>query len=165
MNLKKETPRIFYNSLFGVITLIALAFVILARGKKEKNEFYSLNGTITAIEKNYQELPIRNHGKYRYLSLDKYQKVFEIFIGKDPGDFKPALEKIDELRVGDNILVYFDEDPSDTRINRLIQFIDKDTSPYYIRGSHDKTFGYLLIVAALMMGMLLIVFKNQGKIT
>jgi hypothetical protein len=165
MNLKKSPPNIFNKSLYGVITIIALASVILARGKKEKNEFHCLAGTITAIEKSYQELPIRHQGKYRYLTLDKYQKVFEIFIGKDPGDFKPALEKIDELKIGDNILVYFDEDPSDTRINRLIQFIDKDSSPYYTRGSHDKMFGYILIATGLMIGILLLVLKDTGKIT
>lgn len=153
--------------MYGIITIIALASVILARGKKEKDEFYNLNGSITAIEKTYQELPIRHPGKYRYLILDNYQKPFEIFIGKDPGDFKPELEKIDELKVGNKISVYYDEDPSETdmRINRLIQFIDKDSAPYYIRGSHDKIFGYILIALGFMLGILLLVFKNRGTIT
>jgi hypothetical protein len=167
MNQKKTPPNIFNKSMYGVITIIILASVILVRGKKEKNEFHNLNGTITAIEKTFQEFPFRHPGKYRYLILDNYQKVFEIFIGKDPGDFKPELEKIDELKVGDMISVYFDEDPSDIdmRINRLIQFIDKDSAPYYIRGSQDKIFGYILIASGIMIGILVFVLKNRGTIT
>jgi len=167
MNQKKTPPNIFNKSMYGVITIIVLASVILARGKKEKNEFLNLNGTIISIEKTFQEFPIRHSGKYRYLIINNYQKVFEIFIGKDPGDFKPELEKIDELKVGDMISIYFDEDPRDTdlRINRLMQFIDKDSAPYYIRGSQDKTFGYILIVVGIVIGILILVLKNRGTIT
>jgi hypothetical protein len=167
MNLKKTPHHIFNKSMYGVITIIALSSFLLARGKKEKTEFSSLSGKITSIERTFQELPNRNPGKFRYLMIDNYQKTFEIFVGKDPGDFKPELEKIDELKVGDNISIYYDENlnETDNRINRLIQFIDKDSTPYFIRGSHDKVLGFGLLASGLIMGMTLLILKNKGTIT
>jgi hypothetical protein len=165
MILKKTPHHIFNKSMYGVITIIALSSILLTRGKKEKSEFQNITGKITFIEKAYQELPIRNPGKFRYLMIDNYQKAFEIFIGNDPGDFKPALEKIDELRLGDKISVYFDEDLNDIKINRLVQFIDKDSTPYFIRGSHDKVLGFVLLAFGITIGIILLILKNKGTIT
>jgi hypothetical protein len=167
MDNKKAPPNIFSKSIYGVITIIALSSALIMRGNKEKYQFQTLSGTIISIENTFQELPIRHQGKYRYLTLDNYQKVFEIFVGKDPGDFKPELEKIDELKVGDKIDIYFDEyvKDSDLRVNRLLQFIDKDSVPYYIRGSHSQILGYVLIAFGIMLGILLLVLKNRGTIT
>jgi hypothetical protein len=167
MNQNKTPRQVFNKSMYGVITIIALSSFLLTRGKKEKNEFQSLTGQITSIERTYQELPIRNPGKFRYLIIDNYQKAFEIFVGKDPGDFKPELEKIDELKVGDKISVYFEENlrETDLRINRLLQFIDKDSTPYFIRGNQDKVLGFGLLAFGIIMGILLLILKNKGTIT
>lgn len=165
MDTKKQYP-IFKKSMAGVITIIVLGSVILARGTKEKGEFNHMTGRVTLLEKTYQELPIRHPGKYRYLSIDSYPKVFQIFIGKDAGDFKPKLEKVDDLKIGDEIVVYYDEDPTETdiRLNRLIQFIDKDFKPYFIKGSWDKFGGYLFIGLGLFFGVLILILKEKGRI-
>jgi hypothetical protein len=164
---QKNTPHIFNKSMYGAITIIALSALLLVRGKKEKSEFQSFTGTIISLEKTFQELPLRDQGKFRYLMIDTYQKVFEIFVGKDAGDFKAKLEKIDDLKVGDKVTVYFDEDLKypDTKINRHLQFLDKDSSPYFIRGSQDKVFGYGLMAFGLIMGIILLVLKNKGSIS
>ncbi len=153
--------------MYGAITIIALSAFLLVRGKKEKSEFQNITGTIISLEKTFQELPLRDQGKFRYLIIDTYQKAFEIFVGKDPGDFKPEFEKIDNLRVGDKISVYYDENLKypDARINRHLQFLDKDSSPYFIRGSQDKIFGYGLLAFGIIMGIILLVLKNKGTIT
>lgn len=157
---------IFTKSLFGVGFILLLSFSIFFRGTK-KNEFQYISGKITYLDKIYEDLPIRNHGKYRYLSLDNYPKIFEIFIGKDFGDFKPAYENIDSLKLGDEIIIYYDEIPpnrSDSRVNSLLQFLDKKDKPYFIRGDIDKYFGSILFICGLAIGIWLMYLKNIGKI-
>ena len=165
LNKKKQYP-IFTKSIIGVIIIIVLGLFILIRGTKEKTEFQNITGRITYLNKTFEELPNRNQGKYRYLSIDSYSKVFELFIGKDFGDFKPKYEKIDDLKIGDNIVVYFDVDlnETDVRLNRLLQFIDKDGQPYFIRGSKDKTGGYFFIIIGILLSGLIIYLKKIGKI-
>ncbi|MCU0443688.1 MAG: hypothetical protein MUE85_02140 [Microscillaceae bacterium] len=41
------------------------------------------------------------------LKVKGYPKTFELFIGKDFGDFSPEFEKIDDLKLGDKIDVFF----------------------------------------------------------
>ncbi len=64
--------------MIGVFTIIVLAFGVLTRGQKDKNEFYKAAGRVTYLAKTYQELPVRHARKYRYLQIDTYPKVFEI---------------------------------------------------------------------------------------
>ena len=165
MNKKKQYP-IFKASIVGVIIILVLGSSILIRGTKEKTEFQNIKGKITYLDKSYEELPNRNQGKFRYLAIENYPKVFELFVGKDFGDFKPQYEQIDDLRIGDNIVVYFDENSKETdvRLNRLIQFIDKDELPYYIRGTKDKTYGYFIIIVGILLGGLVFYLKKNGKI-
>jgi hypothetical protein len=163
--MKKQYP-IFNKSLIGVMTILALGTTILIRGAKDKVGFESITGQIVYLEKTYEELPNRHHGKYRYVELDAYPKVFELFIGKEFGDFKPHYERIDDLSVGDTIVVYFDEDTkeSDSRLNRLVQFMDKDSQPYYIRGTKDKTGGYFFIISGMLLGAWILYLKRIGTI-
>jgi hypothetical protein len=165
MNIKKQYP-VFKKSLAGVITIIILGSFILVRGIKEKSDFHRISGRITYLGKVYEELPNRDKGKYRYLLIDTYPKMFELFIGKDFGDFKPKYERIDSLKPGDDILVYYDEDSKETdiRLNRLIQFIDKEDKPYFIRGSKDKNFGFFLIGIGILLGGIIFYLNKTGKI-
>jgi hypothetical protein len=165
MNTGKQYP-IFTKSMVGVMTILALGTTIFIRGSKDKIEFERIAGKITYLEKTYEELPNRHHGKYRYIEMDAYPKVFELFVGKEFGDFKPHYERIDDLRVGDTIEVYFDEDAKepDRRLNRLMQFMDKDSQPYYIRGRKDKTGGYFFIFTGILLGGFLIYLKMIGKV-
>ncbi len=165
MNTKRQYP-IFKKSIAGIITILILGSIIMIRGTKDKTEFNQLTGRIVFLDKTFEELPLRHIGKFRYLLIDNYSKVFTIFVGKDFGDFKPHLEKIDDLKVGDEIVVYFDEDPKETdnRLNRLIQFIDKDGKPYFMRGCKDKNGGYFFIGLGILLGGLIIYLKKVGKI-
>ena len=162
----KKQYQIFNKSLAGVITILILGSGILFRGTKDKSDFKQITGIVKYLDKNYQEFPNRHQGKYRYLSLDNYPKTFEIFIGKDPGDFKPKFENIDALRLGDEITVTYDETnrETDPRINRLLQYIDKQDQTFYIRGSRDKVFGYFCIMSGVIIGIWIVYLKRKGTI-
>lgn len=91
------------------LLLSVMMGVFLFQNSKEKDEYMSVTGHIEFIENTYENHPSRNLGKYRYLILDTYPYPFELFIGKDAGDFKPKFEQIDNLKPNDLITVYFYE--------------------------------------------------------
>lgn len=160
-----KKPAIFFKSIYGIITVIVLSCFVLIRGTKTEREFDKVSGKITYIGKHYNELPNRDFGKYRYIKLDASKQIFEIFIGKDFGDFKPSFEKIDDLKVDDTINVYFDVDPSGTEnINRLVQFIYKNEVPYFKRGSIDKYIGITLLTIGILSFLILSILKYKDKI-
>lgn len=162
----KQQYQIFKKSIVGVITILILGSLILYRGTKEKTEFYQVTGKIVYLDKTFEELPIRHPDKYRFLLIDKFPKVFTIFVGKDFGDFKPYFERIDDLKVGDEIVVYFDENAKETdiRLNRLIQYIDKEGTSYFIRSNKDKIGGYFFICMGIILGGLIFYLKKIGRI-
>lgn len=154
--------------MLGVFTILFLGFGILTRGQKSKQEFYSVQGAIVGIEKTLEGYPNRHEGKMRYLVVAEYPKPFELFIGKEAGDFKPAFEQLDMLRKGDIVTIYYDEETNtqtDDSINRLAQFIDKGQQPYFIRGNHDKYGGYAAIAMGALIGVSLLLLKKTGKIS
>jgi hypothetical protein len=165
MNTKKKYI-IFKKSMAGVITILALSVLILSRGHKTKLDFQHVKGKLIYVEKTFEELPNRHLGKYRYLKLESFPKTFELFVGKDFGDFKPEFERIDNLRVGNEIDIYFDENSTETdlRINRLVQFIDKNEEPIFIRSGKDKSLGYILFALGFILGTVLFYLKKIGKI-
>ena len=89
------------------------------------------------------------------------------FIGKDWGDFKPKFEKVDDLKIGDSVTIYFDENfktESDT-INRLAYFIDRGQEPIFVKGSWEKNFAYFIFGSVLIILFVLVVAKRKSKIT
>ena len=74
-----------------------------------------------------------------------------------------------ELKIGDEITVYHaDKTPlqrnRDLRLNKTVQFIDKDAEAYFIRGNKDKFGGYILGGIGLLLGITLLILKQVGKI-
>jgi hypothetical protein len=163
--MTESKPHIFLKSAYGAITIIILSCFLIFRATKTEEEFDSASGKITYLEKHFGQLPNRNFGKYRYLKIDASEQIFEIYVGKDLGDFKPSLERLDDLKVGDTIKVYFDLDPSETEnINRLAQFIYKNEVSHFIRGSVDKYMGITLLSIGILMLIVLSILKYKGKI-
>ena len=162
----KKQHVIFLESISGVLLVIFIGLGLMVRGYKEKSEFEKFTGKINYLEQTFQDLPVRHAGKYRYLSIENYPAKFELFIGKDITDFKPALERIDELHPGDEIEIYFDfeEHTNDETVNRLVQYIDKSDVPYFIRGNNNRYSGFFLIVAGLMLGGIILHLKRKGRI-
>ena len=164
----KQPAHIFIKSMFGVATIIALGFVILTRGQKQKHDFDSITARIISIGRSFPGAFNRHEEKTRYVQVGNYPKVFELFIGHDPGDFSPAFEKVDALKTGDIVTVYYDEEHTraadNETVNRLAQFIDKDGKPYFIRGNKDKYGGYGAIGAGILIGLTLLILKKKGTI-
>lgn len=126
-----------------------------------------VQGKITYLDVTYQDYPNRDKGKYRYIQLNNYSRTFELFVGKDAGDFKPKMERVDSLQLGDIVTVYFDDRLNDQGdpINRLVYFIDKENKPFFVKGSWEKGLAWFLVGLSLTGIAILVILKRKGKIT
>lgn len=138
---------------------------MLSRSEKEINEFTKAEGNIVYLEETYGKFPLRNIGKYRYLSIEGTERVFQLFVGGEPNDFKPVMGSVDELHVGDFISLYYD-DHSYTEndvVNRLTQYIVKQEVFYFVKdSSFDKLFGYGMIGCGAVIFITITILKRKG---
>jgi hypothetical protein len=153
---EKQKKQRFIGFAIGCLSIIILSTFMLFRGKTPKQDFQKMAGKVTYFDKKFNNLPNRHHGKYRYIAIENYPKVFEIFIGKEVGDFSPAFEKIDSIQLHDEIEIYFSTFASDLKspINRLVRYIDKNGQPYFIYGSYDFYWG----ISGIIVGFVLLGF-------
>lgn len=167
--MTKKVHSIFVDSLFGVTIILALSIFMFLRTNKDKSAFIKISGKITAIEHpdNRDKYPNHEPLKFRYIQLENYAFPFELFIGKDAGDFKPAFEQLDQLHPGDIISVYVSDQniSEDDPVNRFAQFIDKDNKPYFIKGSWDKGMAIFIAGVGIAILVLVLILKKKGKIT
>lgn len=150
-----------------LFTLI-LCFATLYRNQKPKKDFFHLTSKITSLSNSLQ---IQGHlnpnnEPIRYLKIKDYLKYFKLSIDEDIDGSKPRLQKIDSLKVGDVITVYYDENTlsDDTEVSRLAYFIDKDNKPYFIQG-RKNTIAYYLIGICLAVIITSYFLKKAGKIS
>ena len=162
----KSKHQIFLKSIWGIVVVFFFSVIVFIRADKNKFSFDNIIGKIVYLSTSFQDAPNRHIGKYRYLQIENFPKTFEVFVGKDAGDFKPKLEKIDSLRIGDEIRIFFDKNfkTLDDPINRLVYFIDKRNQPYFIKGSWEKTLAYFGFGISMAILLLLIFLRRSGKI-
>jgi len=123
----------------GIVAII-MGIYMYSRSEKPREEFESVTGTITYLDKSYG--PYKN-AKTRFLKIEGYDKVFSIFVGHDPGDFSPKSEQIDKLAVGDVVAVYHSGTPmqrkTDPELDKGIQFLEKNGVLYYEKAIRTNT--------------------------
>lgn len=136
-----------------VMTAAMILYIML--NSKEKFNYENRTGQLTYLEKQLGNLPARNFGKYRYLKVDGYEYPFEVFVGSESGDFKPKFEKIDNLKIGDTVTVYYyqTENTKSEGINRFMQYIDKGHESYFERGDSSKTLGGVVISISVLLAI------------
>ncbi|NQY30153.1 MAG: hypothetical protein HRT69_11870 [Flavobacteriaceae bacterium] len=166
---KKEPKKIFHKSLIACVVIIGFGIYLSIRGSKEKNEFENVTGKIDYFDKTFQEINYRNKGNHRFIHLSDSPLVFDIFIGKETGDFSPQFEQLDNLKMGDEVTIYHaDKTPlqrnRDLRLNKTVQFIDKNGEAYFIRGNKDKYGGYFFGGIGILLAIALLILKKLKKI-
>jgi len=166
---KKEPKEIFYKTLIACVAIVGFGMYLSIRGSKEKTEFPQVTGKIDYFDKTFQEINYRNKGNHRFIHIVDSPIMFDVFVGKETGDFSPQFEQLDKLAIGDEIIVYHAgktplQRNSDVRFNKTVQFVDKDGVAYFIRGSKDKYGGYLFIGLGGLLAILILILKKFGKI-
>jgi hypothetical protein len=148
--------------IFTSIIVIVIGIFVIVNNSKEKNEYDKSTGTIEYYDKEFQNLPNRHIGDYRYLKIDTYPYLFEIY---EPNS-EPTEKKIDDLIVGDKIDIYYYETSNtiNERLNRFVQFIDKEGQSHFIRSGFQKQLGYVIIGLGVLINLLTFVLWKKGKL-
>lgn len=146
--------------------IVLTVFVILAIGSsyllfqdtKEKSDYKQVTGSVFYFSDKYGTLPSRDLGKYRYLQIEGYPYVFEIY-------FDGVDNKLNELKLGDLVTAYYYETGNTHKesINRFLQFIDKEGMEIYKRNSVMPTLGAVLIGLCVAFSILSYVLYRKGK--
>jgi len=158
---------IFIKSVLGLLFCFVIGVFLITRANRPKADFQKLTGKITYLSNRLPNEDILKDGKERYLQIENSDRLFNIYVGKDWGDFKPKFEIIDSLKIGDNIDLYFDDNykTESEQINNLTQYIDSNGKPYFIKGKMDTSFGMFLIGLSVLSILILYLLKRNGKIT
>lgn len=161
-----KTNDVLKRLVGGCVLIIFFGFFLLFRSEKKKLDFNSVIGIIDYYDKTFGKLNKRDH---RFIHITGYDLVFDLFIGKRTMDFSPKYEQLDKLKIGDTITVYYaDKTPfqknRDLRLNKTVQFIDKDNEAYFIKGNKDKYGSYFFIGIGFLTLLMLLIGKKMGKI-
>ncbi|WP_162127079.1 hypothetical protein [Flavobacterium phycosphaerae] len=156
---------IFIKGSIANIVIIAFGIHIYANSLKSKSEFETVKGKIDYIGDSFENLNPRDT---RYIHIEGYPLVFQVFIGKETGDFSPKFEQLDKLKIGDEIIAYHSDitplqKNRDTRLDKNLEFIDKDNKPYFVKGNKNKIGGIFFISVGLFLTIGLIVLKKLKK--
>jgi len=148
--------------IFASIIVLGLGIFVIVNNSKDKTEYDKSTGTIEYLDKEFQNLPTRHKGDFWYLKVGSYPYLFEIY---EPNS-EPTERKIDDLKIGDKIDIYYYE-TSDTRnigLNRFTQFIDKDKKPYFIRNGFQEQLGFVIIGLCVLLNIMAFGFWKKGKL-
>ncbi len=156
----------FIKLIGGAIFSIAVGIFFILRGVQEKEAFDKISGKIIYCDNNYLGISDKYINKQKYIKLDSNEDIYRVFIGKDFGDFKPDIDKVNQLLINDSVDIYV-SDPIGTQkeiINRHVQFIYKENSPFYMKGSADRPLSLFMLFLGLLMIIMAFFLKKKGKI-
>ena len=167
MNKYADDYKKYYPKLIGAaIMFIVMSGYLITRSDKPRGDFIHQKGTISYLS---QVHPLRAQSEPRpkdvYLILNEYDRIFEMFTGTDKGDFSPRVNRLTELKIGDEIDIYFEE-TTKTRmqqVNRILQYLDKDEELFYLRSKADKYIGYFILGSSGFLLMLGIYMKIESN--
>lgn len=167
MNKYNEEYKRYYPKVFGAVFMfILMAIYLITRSDKPRGDFLYHKGEISYLSR---VNPFRPESEPRekdfYLILNEYERVFELFTGTDNGDFSPRVNKLSELNIGDEIEIYFEENPKtkNEQINRLLQYLDKNGELHYLRSKADKYIGYFVLGSSGLLLLLGLYMKVNSK--
>jgi hypothetical protein len=150
------------GAIFASIIVLAIGIFVMTQNSKDKSEYDKSTGVIEYLDTEYENLPNRHQGDFRYLKITNYPFLFEIF---EPNS-QPTEMTIDDLKVGDRIDIYYYEtaDTRDIGLNRFAQFIDHEQEPYFIRSGFQEQLGYVLIGISITLMILAFVLWKMRKL-
>lgn len=148
--------------IFASIIVLGLGIFVIVNNSKDKKEYDKSTGTIEFFDKEFQNLPTRHKGDFRYLKIDSYQYLFEIY---EPNS-EPTELSIDDLKVGDKVDIYYYEtsDTKNIELNRFAQFIDQGGKAYFIPNGFQKQLGFIIIGLCVLMNIMAFAFWKKGKL-
>jgi hypothetical protein len=163
----EQKKPIFKAGVSALGVCIIMCIFYAQKGDLEKNSFQNISGILNSVQNTHELYPRKDTTKYRYLEIDNYPQSFQVFIGKSTSDFKPAFERIDKLKNGDSITIYFEENNKTkmTLVNNSAYFIDRKNEPIFIKGNSIGIWIYGIAILCAAFILFLLLLKAKGKIT
>jgi hypothetical protein len=164
--MSKPKPYFIKYLLSGIFCL-AISRYLLETAYKDKTSFHNITGPIEFVSSRYLDLPKRDTTKFRYIKLRGYENPFEVFVGKDLGDFKPALDKTELLKRGETLTVYYEEDvvhTSGTPVNRHAYYMDLGTLPVFVSSPSQVYLAWFLMGVSILVIVIVLIGKWKGKL-
>ena len=155
------------RAVIAIALFLAAWFVWLMHlDSKPKKDYDAITGRIMFFDKQYQNLPLRDFGKYRYLKIDSYTYPFEMYIDDESGNHNPKLEQVENLKAGDTITVcYYETDNTrEVGINRFLEFIDKNKVQIFKRGNVSGVLGTIMLGACGLLIIVAIEFYKRKRL-
>ena len=139
--------------------LIAFMIYVILLNSKAKTDYQKLSGSIIYLDKQFEEYPNRDLGKYRYLKLNTYPYIFEMYSDEQSS-------RIDSLKVGENVDVYYYEinNTHSEQINRFLQYLEKDNKVFFKRGNSNNIAGFVVIGISIVLIVGSFMLYKKGKI-
>lgn len=164
--MTKPKPPIFDIAVVSLIFCFLMSVYLFYTAVKSKLAFPSIKGVVESIGNKSSIYPNKNPDKYRYLKLEGFPKPFEIFVGKEAGDFTPALDKLDSIKPGDTLVIYYDDNPlvKNAPVNRMAFFIDRGKEPVFVKGSWGKYIAYFIAAVSVLTLVWVVRLWKKGKI-
>jgi hypothetical protein len=160
-------PLTYRSVILLAVGLIVFGLYLVSIKFKDKNSFEKKSGQLTYIADSYHDLPTRHVGKFRYLALDTYPYIIEVFIGKDFGDFGAKFEQVDNLKIGDTVTIYYQDGSyiAEEHINRTVKYIDSKGMSYFEDGNGNIYIGASISIISLVLFPLSYYAKKKGQIS
>lgn len=163
-----QGKKFYYNRYFKVIACILVTGYVFFPESKNKSNLRRADGMVVSLKNSNKDYEGKDSFNYRFLEITNYEKPFEIFLGKESGDFKPDLQNMDVIKVGDGISIYYDESlhTRGSSVNNLTYFIDRNGEDMYVRGESARFKIYGLIMGAILLSSFAIYLSMRfGKKT
>lgn len=159
---KKDNPWVVL--LFPLIIILIGCFMWF-RTTRSKEDYYTLKGKISYLE---DTIGKHKNRATKFLKIENNPTVFDIFVGKESGDFSPELDKTDELRVNDEVTIYFSSTSTKQQFDQLpmnnsIQFIEKNNEIIFQEGTKSKIATYIIFGSGLIFFVVVLVVIIRRK--
>lgn len=153
----KQIKR-FYNNKYFLIFLWGITILYFSYSiNKTKYKLRSSTGVILSIKNRHEKYKKKDSISYRYIQLSDYEKPFEIYFANKLSDFKQELQRIDSLKTGDTITVYYEESFNTKLafVNSLVYFIDKKNEAFFVKGKTYilKNFILFILISCCLAGL------------
>ena len=142
--------------------VLGLGIFVVQNNSRTRDDYQKSSGTIEYLALEFQHLPVRHKGDYRYLKIDSYPYMFEIY---EPNS-EPDDRTIDNLETGDEIDIYYYETghTHESGLNRYTQFIYHHGQSYFVRNGFQEQLGYIVIGLSLLINVMAFAFWKQGRL-
>jgi hypothetical protein len=149
----KQEKRFYNNKYFKIMVGTIITAYVFFPISKNKTNLNMVNGIVLSLKNTILHYEGKDSSNYRFLEVTNYEKPFEIFLGKYSWDFKPDLQKVDQLKLGDSVKVWYDESfaTNGSSFNNLTYIIERNGEDIYVRGKSSALKVYLLLILTIIV--------------